>query len=294
MIHLVSNFETSHTFFTERLLPKEIKELIIHSEDWIAEDLEFSCQDSGVCMIFNNGNTVTLNAFDKGHRLLFREHNIMYFISGKFSLKVSPNSLVHLIVIPLALFEHAIKHFGLPANSLNKNSFEMLFPSNLYTGEEISRNLHAFREETILPAGAGVYTYGRLLIFLSLQLSQYSAIKANHKKGRNKEDLSAEMYRVEQILRSDFHSRITIKNLAKVVGTNEFYLKQHFKRIFGLPVFSYRTKLRMETANNLLLNTAHSIEDISKKLGYKYTTHFITSYKKYYKVTPGDIRRKSI
>lgn len=284
MLKLIHEPDDPPGFLTTRGHKNGVKELVIHSRtiDTGVEELSFSSTGDGICMMFNYGDPVWVRAPGKSYRLLTRQQNILNLTAGTFHLSpVEANSwLIHFVVLPSQVFEHIMRHFQTEKLKLNRKSFRTLFRQNLPIGDEISHNLHAFHAEGILPESVGVYTYGRLLIFLSLQFSQYAMMttpKSTELKTRD--SLSTKMYRLEKIVRSDFTGRHTLPDLARLVGTNECYLKRQFKSMFGMPVRAYQQKIRMEKANHLLLNTAMSIEDISTRLGYKHTTHFTASYK---------------
>ena len=83
----------------------------------------------------------------------------------------------------------------------------------------------------------------------------------------------------------------TTKELATILGTNEFKLKQSFKAYHGYSVYEYVIKLRMDYARKLLLDTQLSILDIAHKIGYSNQQYFSTAFKKEYAITPGQLRR---
>lgn len=296
MLELIHKPDDPPGFLESRNYHKGVKELVIHSgaTDTAPDEIQFSSTGGGICMLFNYGDPVGIRTPEKSTRLLTRQQNILNLTEGTFSLcsEETHNRLIHLLILPSAVFEHIMRHFQTEKLKLNSKPFRMLFRQNLHISEEVSHNLHAFHGEGILPESAGVYTYGRLLIFLSLQFSQYAALTLPKiKEPKVRDTLSTKMYHLEKIVRSDFTGRSTLSDLARLVGTNECYLKRQFKSMFGMSVRAYQRKIRMEKANHLLLNTDMSIEDISTRLGYKHTTHFTATYKKNYGVTPGEARR---
>ncbi len=297
MLKLVNKPGIPPDFLMERGHKRGVSELIFHSRglDNEPDGLRFESTGPGICMIFNYGDPVVISTSESNFKILTRQQNILNLGAGTFEL--SPDGeksrLIRLIVIPSELFEHILRHFQTEKLDLNRSPFGMMFGQNLHIGDEISHNLHAFHAESVLPESAGVYTYGRLLIFLSLQFSQH--VINNKRKSRQlrraqETTITSKMYHAEQILRSDLTGRYTLPDLAKLVGTNECYLKKQFKSVFGMPVRAYQRKIKMAKANELLLNTTMSIEAISAGLGYLHTTHFTAAYKKYYRLTPGEAR----
>ncbi|PVH24222.1 AraC family transcriptional regulator [Sphingobacterium corticibacter] len=90
----------------------------------------------------------------------------------------------------------------------------------------------------------------------------------------------------KSIIHEDLSKKITIPELAKIVGTNEQYLKKYFKVYYGKTIASYTTEVKMEHARILLSSGKHLIVDVSRMTGYKHSTHFTTTFKKYYGFKP--------
>lgn len=86
-------------------------------------------------------------------------------------------------------------------------------------------------------------------------------------------------------LATHFSSPPTIKQLSKIVLLNELKLKTGFKEKFGTTIHDYTTQLRMKTAKKMLAEN-QPVNEVSAYLGYKNVSHFITSFKKSYGITP--------
>lgn len=97
----------------------------------------------------------------------------------------------------------------------------------------------------------------------------------------------------KEILLSDLTKPpLTIKQLAKQAGINEFKLKVGFPQFFKTGVFECFQHARMFKAKQLLLSTNKPIKDICTMAGYPRMTNFITAFKNYFGYTPGSLRRK--
>jgi len=86
----------------------------------------------------------------------------------------------------------------------------------------------------------------------------------------------------------------TIPELSRIIGTNEQYLKKHFKYMYGLTIHSYILKNKMNFAKELLLTGDDKIADIATKIGYKHATHFTTAFKKHFGFLPNSLRYEII
>ncbi|MBO9658707.1 MAG: helix-turn-helix transcriptional regulator [Chitinophagaceae bacterium] len=98
------------------------------------------------------------------------------------------------------------------------------------------------------------------------------------------------MLRAKDLIESNLSSPCSIIDLAQLVGTNDCYLKKHFKQEFGTTVYGYLHKKRMEKAKTLLLEGKKKMADIARSVGYKHASHFSTAFKKHFGYQPNKIR----
>jgi AraC-like DNA-binding protein len=95
-----------------------------------------------------------------------------------------------------------------------------------------------------------------------------------------------------EILLSDLSKPpLTIAQLSKQAGINEFKLKVGFAQFFKTGVFECFQRARMYKAKQLLLQTNKPIKEICSLAGYPRLTNFITAFRKYFGCTPGSLRR---
>ncbi|MXN90700.1 helix-turn-helix domain-containing protein [Flavobacterium sp. Sd200] len=85
----------------------------------------------------------------------------------------------------------------------------------------------------------------------------------------------------------------TIKQLSRIVSLNELKLKTGFKEKFGSTIHEFIIGLRMQSAKKMLANS-NPVNEVSAQLGYKSVSHFITSFKKFYGVTPKQFMVKDV
>ena len=98
------------------------------------------------------------------------------------------------------------------------------------------------------------------------------------------------MMRVELMLTRDiFEPAPTISQLAKMVSISESKLKKDFKLIYGLPVYEYFQKVRMQAAKDKLLAGAHSVKEVAMELGYSNLSNFTIAFKKEFGLLPSKL-----
>lgn len=83
---------------------------------------------------------------------------------------------------------------------------------------------------------------------------------------------------------------LSIAQVARMVGLNEFKLKRGFKEIFKETPHQLSLRNRLITAKYYLENTEISIGEISAKVGFKSQQNFTVAFKRYYQCPPSEFR----
>lgn len=98
------------------------------------------------------------------------------------------------------------------------------------------------------------------------------------------------MMRVEGVLTKDiFEPAPTISQLAKMVSISESKLKKDFKMTYGVPVYEYFQKVRMQAAKDKLLSGDHSVKEVALELGYSNLSNFTIAFKKEFGLLPSKL-----
>lgn len=104
------------------------------------------------------------------------------------------------------------------------------------------------------------------------------------------DEILKSMYMARDILVSDLKANFTLQTLARQVGTNENYLKKHFKIAFGQPVFSYLNEYKMKLAKWLIIKQKLPINSVAANLGYKKPSNFSANFYRYYGFLPKNLK----
>ena len=135
-----------------------------------------------------------------------------------------------------------------------------------------------------------IFLESKVIALLLLLLEQINSFDAKGTlKSLKKEDVD-KMYAVKELLDMNFRKTDSLIDLARKVGTNEYTLKKGFKEIFGISVFQYWKGLRLDTAKTMLLDEGLSIQEVSRKIGYKNPQHFSAAFKKQFGIVPSSVR----
>ncbi len=95
---------------------------------------------------------------------------------------------------------------------------------------------------------------------------------------------------VEAVLTKDiFEPAPTISQLARMVSISESKLKKDFKMIYGVPVYEYFQKVRMQAAKDKLLAGGHSVKEVAMELGYSNLSNFTIAFKKEFGLLPSKL-----
>ena len=128
-----------------------------------------------------------------------------------------------------------------------------------------------------------------MLLIERFFLRLYERRKAPFNVPLSKADIDRVM-QVEATLTKDiFEPAPTISQLAKMVSISESKLKKDFKLIYGIPVYEYFQKVRMQAAKDKLLAGGHSVKEVAMELGYSNLSNFTIAFKKEFGLLPSKL-----
>lgn len=94
-------------------------------------------------------------------------------------------------------------------------------------------------------------------------------------------------------MKSQYKTALSLEQTAAEVYLNAEYFSRIFKEEMGCTFIAYLTELRLNHALHLLENTAMRVQNIAQEVGYPNVSHFSTTFKKKYGVSPYEYRQKS-
>jgi AraC family transcriptional regulator len=92
-------------------------------------------------------------------------------------------------------------------------------------------------------------------------------------------------------IESNLSANIGLADLARLVGHSPDHVARMFKRSFGVSLYQYVLRRRVERAKALLRDRSHSIAEIALTCGFATQSHFSSVFKGQTGVTPGAYRR---
>ena len=92
--------------------------------------------------------------------------------------------------------------------------------------------------------------------------------------------------KAKEIILNQMTEPPTLQELSAEIGLNIKKLKEGFKQIYGDTVYGYLLDHKMNEARSMINSRQYNINEISLKLGYSTSSHFIAAFKKKFGTTP--------
>lgn len=99
---------------------------------------------------------------------------------------------------------------------------------------------------------------------------------------------------VIEVMENHVADPLELSQLADIVGVGVRQLNRLFKEKIGISTIAFYRNLRLNIAENLLLQSHLSITDIAVATGFVSSAHFSTTFKSHYGVAPSVLRSRSI
>ena len=101
------------------------------------------------------------------------------------------------------------------------------------------------------------------------------------------------MWQAQTILDEKLESPPSILELAKLVGVNEFKLKNGFRQVYGTTPYKYLADQRLETARQLLWERRVNVTEAAFSVGYSNLSHFAKIFRAKFGVNPHEFLSSS-
>ena len=115
--------------------------------------------------------------------------------------------------------------------------------------------------------------------------SQMSRLKRNRRYSRS-------VVMAIDYIYDHLHSKISERDIAAHVSLSVSHLSRTFHSETGKAVSTYIALQRVEAAKNMLQYSDYTAVDIGNYLAFHSHSHFISTFKKYTGITPGEFRKK--
>ncbi len=238
------------------------------------------CQKGAGSFEFNEG-TYQLPLMPKTVNLLYNPSKPL-----PINLKLSNYSSVVSLVISIKKFHGLFSedadhiHFLSPENNTKKYyDTRNITPAMSVV---LSQILEAKIHESIKP----LYFKGKVYELLSLFFNKNEDTDVEQCPFLVDEENVRKIRKAKEIILNQMTDPPTLQGLASEIGLNVKKLKEGFKQIYGETVFGYLLDFKMNEARSMLDTKQYNVNEISIKLGYSTSSHFISAFKKKFGTTP--------
>jgi transcriptional regulator GlxA family with amidase domain len=97
---------------------------------------------------------------------------------------------------------------------------------------------------------------------------------------------------VIRLMESTIDAPLYVQAIAARVGVSPRQVERLFRQQIGEPPGPFYLRLRLERGRTLLMQTSHSIQEVALACGFGSTSHFAHAYKRHFRHTPTDERRR--
>lgn len=269
---------------------------LLYSEMRFEEQVRITTEVEGEAIacqfIFSKSGSIKKRA---QNRFGQSRHNIRYIPSAKDAYEIKPNIdyVYFLAVLSKDYYLHLVDvasplHEGF-VREMEKGIYTSFSDTDLSVTPEMRRSIDDIRECKQDGALKRLFTDARMLELIMYQLEQFGQSMDNEEDVLRDEDIS-KLEAAREILREQFREPPTQKQLSKLVLLNEFKLRSGFKKYFGTTIYDYVTRLRMEEARKLIVKEKRNMYEVGVMVGFKHQASFTKSFKKYYGITPSDVK----
>lgn len=99
---------------------------------------------------------------------------------------------------------------------------------------------------------------------------------------------------IKSFIDQNYFEDIKISMFADKYYLSREYLMKLFKQAYGYGIHEYVQKVRMEKAQELLLDTQLKIQEVAEMLGYKDTNYFSKAFRNYFDCSPTEYRNQMV
>jgi two-component system response regulator YesN len=119
-----------------------------------------------------------------------------------------------------------------------------------------------------------------------------SAILKKKMYSRNfRKDKDDQVHRIKRFIERNYQN-VNLKFIADEMCLSSRYVSRMFNKKNNLNYRSYKLKIKMDRAKELLLKTQRNVSEIALELGYQNPETFMRIFKRLMKMTPSEFRLK--
>lgn len=246
------------------------------------------------------------------------EYELNLIINAKGAKRIVGNNVEEIDDIELVLIGPNLSHVWLTHNCKSKEITEVTIQwhKDLFDEKFLKRNQSAFIRKMLERASRGILfpretaelVYNRLLAINQMQgfdsvlelmsiLHQLSTSKSMRQLSdvsfNNDQILNYHSRRIDkayEFMNANFHKPISLKDISKLVNMTEVSFSRFIKKRTGNTFIDSLNDIRLGHATKMLIETTHSVSEISYNCGFNNISNFNRFFKKKKQCTPKEFR----
>lgn len=236
------------------------------------------CLKGKVAFLFNGGN-YAFSVKESSSMLLYNPRRDL-----PIDMVLEPNTWVISVVISITKF-HAL--FSEDAHHISFISQEN---KKYYTDGQISPAISVLLSQlmngSVHPSIRKLYLKGKIYELIALYFNKSEDADLQQCPFLIDEDNVRKIRQAKDIILSRMAAPPSLQDLSAEVRLSLKKLKEGFKQLYGATVFGFLLDHKMEIARKMLESGQHNVNEVSHKVGYSTSSHFIAAFKKKFGTTP--------
>ncbi|MFD1769983.1 helix-turn-helix transcriptional regulator [Sphingobacterium suaedae] len=222
-------------------------------------------------------------------------HNIRYIPSVKtvHEVKEGVEYSYFIAVLSKEYYLNLIKRDSLLhrhfINDIEKGEYVSFSEEDLMATYEMQHTISELTESKKTGEIRRLHTESRIVELLMYQFEQYNEKSDSIQSLFNSVDIER-LELARQILEQRLANPPTQKELATEVLMSESKLRKDFKEYFSVTIHDYLTRVRMEKARTYLVEEKMSVYEVALLTGFGHQNNFSSAFKKYYGISPGELK----
>lgn len=233
----------------------------------------------------HTSSIVSLQQIDVSQKFIFPAQKclniiVLQFDTEKFVKGIRPEDMAlpeDLAKVFLNVYEH------------NFFLYQSAYPLGIY---DVQKEMYEVKAEGLLRR---FFFESKALELIWMQTEQYrrEQLTGFDKEILRKIDIKVILEAKNHILKN-LHENLTLRLIAKTVGTNETKLKNGFKKLYGKTFGEILREERLNQSRVLLKDGNLSIKEIAAKCGYTSGSVFAKRFKEKFGILPGSYAKQSL
>lgn len=268
----------------------------------IHEKLEVESHDTlkrvGMHFMLKGEVTAQIRSARKTFHTRQHEHNLVYSPEPEEQVSVEKQPEIHVFALTFLKdkFIELASHNG-PVLERYGESVELdrpVFPDHAY--QMTPRMMQVIDEVKHCHFTGGLkklFLQSKAIELLALQCEQIELYDGGRRQATVFRRTDEEKIRyARDLLLANAQEPLSLAELSRQAGLNEFKLKSGFRKVFNNTVFGYLSEHRLEEAQRLIRSGSRSFTEIADELGYSSLQHFSHAFRKKYGCSPREFQAR--